>query len=151
MQRFACREFITEGSRDPKLWGSEGSRIGLGRGGVKCNIVRIKGSANPTGSPWGGATHQNWTTLRWGPLYATFFYVWTLRMGCNFGKVALLGWGKFVEQDSAENHDLPTSMAAGGMSPLVLKEGSVWYTTASATRSRFKILTLGYRQEADGE
>ena len=64
--------------------------------------------------------------------------------------MALLGQGKFVDRNSAESRHLQHSQPLGN-DALVLKEESVWWATASTTGSGFRILTLVFRQEADGE
>ena len=122
----------------------EGTRIKLGRGGVKlqCSWNKELRQTHREFLSWGNVSELNHLEARAFMLH--IFYIHVLRKERNLGR------GKFVDQNSAGSHHLQHSQPLGD-DALVLKEESAWCVSASTTGSGFGILTLVFRQEADGE
>lgn len=126
----------------------EGTRIKLGRGGVKlhCSWNKELRQTHREFLSWGNVSELNHLEAR-----AFMLHIFTSSgRRVTWGKVALLGQGKFIDQTSAESHHLQHSQPLGN-DALVLKEESAWCATAGTTGSGFRILTLVFGQEADGE
>ena len=125
---FLCKIWLRTGSLGNRWWCTdlhagnslqkalrnltcEGTRIKLGRGGVKlhCSWNKELRQTHREFLSWGNVSELNHLEAR-----AFMLHIFTSSgRRVTWGKVALLGQGKFIDQTSAESHHLQHSQLLG--------------------------------------